>query len=116
MTVNREELRDFQSRLEKHGELSNRPSRRPQLAEDDGAASSFNALIHKMSGEPLGESDRLVSELAKIRHTLQVERDRLIREIADFTALNQSAMTAMNIISENLAQYQRTGKLDASRT
>ena len=132
MSVNREGLLDeVQNRLEKFNDnlRTNEPEaaaqeparrngallRRPNLVEGEGPTNSLNLLIQRVSGESLGESDRLLGELAKVRDMLQVERDRVMRELADYAALNQSAMIAMKAISDNLTQYHRTGKLEARR-
>lgn len=133
MSINRDELLDeFQNRLEKlsepakvteidtaqretprrNGSVTRRP---PQLVEAEGATGSINVLIQQVSGESMAESDRLLGELNKVRDMLQVERDRVMREIAEYAALNQSAMVAMKAISENLTQYHRTGKFEARR-
>ena len=134
MSINREELLDeFQNRLEKLNDAptprandgdgaphettrrANLTLRRPQPAEADGATTSINVLIQQVSGESMGESDRLLGELTKVRDMLQIERDRVMREIAEYTTLNQSAMIAMKAISDNLTQYHRTGKFEARR-
>ena len=135
MSINRDELLDeFQNRLEKLTDTAkaeiettlpetpaarrNGSVRRPPQAvvtEPDGATGSINVLIQQVSGESMAESDRLLGELNKVRDMLQVERDRVMREIAEYAALNQSAMVAMKAISDNLTQYHRTGKFEARR-
>jgi hypothetical protein len=129
MSINREELLgEFQNRLEKlNDSVNGRPNeidggyhdsarrKRSQQTEEDNATTSIHSLIQQVSGESMGESDRLLGELTKVRDMLQIERDRIMGEIAEYTTLNQSAMTAMKVLAENLTQYQRTGKLEARR-
>lgn len=81
--------------------------RRPQVL-DATATPKFTALVQQVSGESMGENERLLNELSKVRERLQAGRDRVLRELSEYTALNQAAMTVMKAISEDLLQYRRT--------
>ena len=81
--------------------------RRPRHEEGgDVAADNINALIQRVSGQSVGEIDRVIGELTQVRDVLASEGDRVQREIAGYAALSQAAMTSMKIIADSLTQWR----------
>jgi hypothetical protein len=72
----------------------------------DLTADSQNALIERVYGASAEEIDRVILELQGVRDTLRREGERVARGIADYTSLNQAVMSAMKLISKNLAQWR----------
>jgi hypothetical protein len=80
--------------------------RRQRPDSGEAAADNINALIQRVSGQSVGEIERVIGELTQVRDLLRNEGDRVQREIAGYAALSQAAMTSMKIIAESLAQWR----------
>jgi len=80
----------------------------------DAAADNIAALIQQVSGQSVGEIDRVIGELAQVRDMLRTEGKRVRREIAGYASLSQAAMTSMKIIADSLAQW-RPARTEARR-
>jgi hypothetical protein len=68
-------------------------------------------LIQRVAGTSMEEIDRVILELQDLRETLRKESERVSREIARYTRLNQASMTAMKSIANSL--IQRKGASEA---
>lgn len=92
--------------------------RSPQMPQQRAAANApgrsltedIDALIGHAIGEPLEEIDRLIVELQDIRNLLRQEGERVSREIASYSSLNDSVKTAMMKISESLKQWRSSAR------
>ena len=74
-----------------------------QIGGDSEVASgSLNNLLRRVSGTSTSQIDNLVSELQTLREKLQVDGDRIQREIMDYAALSQSVMQLTKIISDSV--------------
>lgn len=69
-------------------------------------AGDLNALIGRVSNSSAQEIDRVISALLGLRDKLQRENERLSREIARYASLNHAVMSAMKVITDNLAQWK----------
>ena len=76
-----------------------------QRAEADGVEEQ-DALILRVANASTEEIDRLIFELQSVRDMLRREGERVNRDLASYTNLNQHLMTGMKIISENLRQWK----------
>jgi hypothetical protein len=76
-----------------------------QRAEVDGVEEQ-DALILRVANASTEEIDRLIFELQSVRDMLRREGERVNRDLASYTNLNQHLMTGMKIISENLRQWK----------
>ena len=72
----------------------------------DPVADNLNALIRRVSGASMEEIDRVILELQSVRDMLRTEGERVSREIAGYASLSHSAMTAMKVIADSLAQWK----------
>jgi hypothetical protein len=54
----------------------------------------------------VAEIDRVMLELRGVRDMLRSEGERVQRTISDYAALNHTARTSMQIISEGLARWR----------
>ena len=90
--------------------------RRPRQdnSSGDAAADNISALIQRVSGQSVGEIERVIGELTQVRDMLRNEGERVQREIASYAALSQAAMTSMKIIADSLAQW-RPNQTEARR-
>lgn len=82
---------------------------RQQRAEADagaGRGADQDALILRVANASTEEIDRLIFELQSVRDMLRHEGERVNRDLASYTSLNQHLMTGMKIISENLRQWK----------
>jgi len=71
-----------------------------------GAVEDQDALILRVANASTEEIDRLIFELQSVRDMLRREGERVNRDLASYTNLNQHLMTGMKIISENLRQWK----------
>jgi hypothetical protein len=78
---------------------------RRQRAEVNGIEDQ-DALILRVANASTEEIDRLIFELQSVRDMLRREGERVNRDLASYTNLNQHLMTGMKIISENLRQWK----------
>ena len=63
-------------------------------------------LIDRVSSNSAAEIDRVMLELRGVRDLLRREGERVQRAITDYTALNHTTRTSMQIISEGLARWR----------
>jgi hypothetical protein len=70
----------------------------------DPDAEDLNALIQHVAAASVEEIDRVILELQGVRNMLLSEGERLNRELARFTNINQAAMTATKVIGDHLKQ------------
>lgn len=74
--------------------------------EPDPVTENLNNLIKRVSGASTEEIDRVLLQLQGVRDMLRVEGERVTREIAGYASLSHSAMTAMKVIADSLAQWK----------
>jgi len=75
---------------------------RKQTNNDNKAADDIGSLLNAISSSAVHEIDSLISELKITRERLVIEAERVHREVADYAALNQSAIDATRLIVESL--------------
>jgi hypothetical protein len=75
---------------------------RKQARNDNRPADDIGSLLSEISSTAVHEIDALIGELKIIRERLVIEAERVHREVADYAALNQSAIQATRSIVESL--------------
>jgi len=75
-------------------------------AEPDPVSDNLNSLIRRVSSASMEEIDRVILELQGVRDMLRNEGERVSREIAGYSSLSHSAMTAMKVIGDSLQQWK----------
>lgn len=83
--------------------------RRTRNERGEQTPESLAALIERVSGNSIGEIDRLIAELQTMRELLHTEGERVRRDIVGYAGLNQSAMVSMKLIAESLASMKTNG-------
>jgi hypothetical protein len=86
-------------------EFSKYKAPRADAAEgDDGPMSGENLsdLLGRVSKTSSVEIDNLIGEFEGLRRRLQTDRDRIQREIEEYSALSQQVMQLTKIISEGV--------------
>jgi hypothetical protein len=73
-------------------------------AESDGeiTANNLSNLMRRVSGTSTREIDDLIAELQTLREKLQVDGNRVQRDIMEYAALSQSVVQLTKIISESV--------------
>jgi hypothetical protein len=66
----------------------------------------FDSFLQSAAGASMDQIDQVIFELTQVREHLHNESRRVSSEIVHYVNLNQSLMTAMKIISENLQQWR----------
>jgi len=75
-------------------------------AEPDPVSDNLNSLIRRVSSASMEEIDRVILELQGVRDMLRNEGERVSREIAGYSSLSHSAMTAIKVIGDSLQQWK----------
>ncbi len=63
------------------------------------------AIIQRVSGLSIGELDKTILQLQKVRDFLVSEEDRIRREMADYLKLTQSAIVSTKAMTETMAHF-----------
>ena len=79
--------------------------RRPRQ-ESSGPAENINSVIERISRASVGEIDRVIGELTRVRDMLRSEGERVQREVAGYASQSQGAMTSMKIIADSIQQWK----------
>jgi hypothetical protein len=72
----------------------------------ESAAGNLNTLIHRVAGASTEEIERVIVELQGVRDMLRNEGERISQEVARYASLNHTAITAMKVIGDSLAQWK----------
>jgi len=75
-------------------------------AEGQATADSIESLLERVAASSISEIDSLIDEMAAMRNLLQMEAERVQREIIIYAHLSQLAMRTTKSISETLAAYK----------
>ncbi len=79
--------------------------RRQRQDSSDAAVENISSLIQRVSSASVTEIDRVVNELNAVREMLRTEGERVQREITNYAALSQAAMSSMKVMTDSLAQW-----------
>jgi hypothetical protein len=82
-------------------ELTHAGHRFHQAEYADGEISA-DTLVRDASDTSMREIENLITELQKLRKTLQTNSNRIQQDITEHTVLNQQVMRLTNIISESV--------------
>ena len=74
----------------------------------DTDAERMRSTLHRMTSNSVDELESLFSELQEVRDFLKSEGERVQREVANYAQLNQSALTAIKIITETIGPWKST--------
>jgi hypothetical protein len=75
-------------------------------AEGQATADSIGSLLQRVAASSIGEIDGLIDEMTTMRNLLQMEAERVQREIIIYAHLSQLAMRTTKSISEILNAYK----------
>jgi hypothetical protein len=84
------------------------PNRRAPTREDN--LPSINSMVQNICNASLSEVERVIGELTQVRDMLKGESDRVQREINNYEALSEAAMSSMKIIGDSLAKWRPTAQ------
>ena len=75
---------------------------------DDGEmpAENLSALLGRVSENSTSQIDDLVGDFGRLREKLRTDRERIQRDIEEYTALSQQVMQLTKIISENVEKVR----------
>jgi hypothetical protein len=63
------------------------------------------SIIQRVSGLTIGELDKTIQELQKVRGFLLSEEERMRREMADYLKLTQAAISSTKAMAESIAHF-----------
>ena len=98
-------------------ELARRDSGHADLVNDDAklASNNLGTLMRRMSLTSTREIDSLMSELKALRQKVVTDGDRVERQLAEYTELNQSVTQLTKIISDGLTHLKRKSTLPKAK-
>jgi hypothetical protein len=73
----------------------------------DSDLGNLDSLIGRACRPSMEEIDRVILELQGVRHMLRSEGERVSREVAGYASLSHVAMSAMQVIGDNLRQWKQ---------
>jgi hypothetical protein len=80
--------------------------RPPEEAEGEVVANLLGTLIQRVDVSSVGEIDRLIGELQRLRESLHREGARVQQEIREYAFLSHSAVQSTKIIAESLSKWK----------
>jgi hypothetical protein len=98
---------DVESSLRDFVRRDNRAARRAHPESDETASDDAKAMVQRLSTGSIGEVERVIGELTRVRDMLRSEGERVQREISSYQALSEVAIKSMKIVAESLGQWQR---------
>src|SRR5256885_2206366 len=81
--------------------------RRSPESEGEAVAGNISSLLQRVSGTSVQEIDRLIADLQTLRDRLQLEGERVRRDIVEYATLSQAAMQSTRIIAESLTHWKK---------
>src|SRR6516225_2766921 len=84
------------------------PSARAAEKEEDDQMPTENLsdLLGRVTNNSTGEIDSLIGDFQQLRRKLQADRERIQRDIEEYTALSQQVMQLTKTISENVEKVR----------
>jgi hypothetical protein len=82
-----------------------RPADKELVSSNSPEQSDPTSIIQRVSGLTIGELDRIIQQLQKVRSFLVSEEERMRREIAEYLKLSQSSISSTKAMSEMLANF-----------
>jgi hypothetical protein len=79
---------------------------RTPAAKPGGDVNNLNSLIQRVAGNSTVEIDNLIDQLQDMREFLQIEGERISREIAGYAQASQNARSQMEMIAEQIVQLR----------
>jgi hypothetical protein len=81
--------------------------RRPPENDGEVVAGNISSLLQRVSGSSVQEIDRLIADLQTLRDRLELEGERVRRDIVEYATLSQAAMQSTRIIAESLTHWKK---------
>lgn len=100
-------INDVESSLRDFVRRDIRAARRAHPESGETASDDAESMVQRLSTGSIGEVERVIGELTRVRDMLRSEGERVQREISGYQALSEVAITSMKIIAESLGQWQR---------
>ena len=82
-----------------------RPGDKMLVSSNPPEQSDATSIIQRVSGLTIGELDRIIQQLQKVRTFLVSEEERMRREIAEYLKLSESSISSTKAMSEMLANF-----------
>jgi hypothetical protein len=80
---------------------TDRPVDKERVSSPD--QSDATSIIQRVSGLTIGELDKTIQELQKVRGFLVSEEERMRREMADYLKLTQATISSTKAMAESIA-------------
>jgi hypothetical protein len=82
-----------------------RPADKELVSSNPPEQSDATSIIQRVSGLTIGELDRIIQQLQKVRTFLVSEEERMRREIAEYLKLTQSSINSTKAMTEVIANF-----------
>ena len=77
------------------------------------ASDDAKSMVQRLLSGPVGEVERVIGELTRMRDMLRSEGERVQGEISGYEALSEVATKSMKIVAERLGEWQREATTSA---
>jgi hypothetical protein len=84
---------------------TDRPADNERVHSSAPDQSDATSIIQRVSGLTIGELDKTIQELQKVRGFLVSEEERMRREMADYLKLTQAAISSTKTMAESIAHF-----------
>ena len=71
---------------------------------------NLSDLLGRVSNNSTGEIDSLIGDFQQLRRKLQADRERIQRDIEEYTALSQQVMQMTKTISESVEKVRASAR------
>jgi hypothetical protein len=99
---------DMRNTLRAQRDAALRAKRDAVSSECKGGVDGFSDLVLQISGRSVQEIDHLIVGLQGLREKLNYDGGRLEHEIANYAALNEAVVQLTQIVSDGMAQVNKT--------
>ena len=81
-------------------------ARAAERENDQMPTENLSELLGRVSNNSTGEIDSLIGDFQQLRRKLQADRERIQRDIEEYTALSQQVMQMTKTISESVEKVR----------
>jgi methyl-accepting chemotaxis protein len=83
-----------------------RPARAAEREDDQMSTENLSELLGRVSENSTSQIDGLVGDFGRLREKLQTDRERIQREIEEYSRLSQQVMQLTRTISEGVEKVR----------
>src|SRR5262245_23396945 len=99
-------VEEVEGKIREFVQVVTKPGRQPEN-QCELVASNINSVLQRVTATSVQEIDQLITELQAMSDILNIEAERVQREIVQYSTFTQGALQSTKIIAESLQQWKR---------